>query len=384
MMNIKKILFVNFIMIVFIILLIEIFFYIGRYYLGKNSVGFLINFNSTFSKILKNDCVRMKTNLILSHQHDTKNGCEVLGSYKTDDHFIYYKNNSENLKSLKILTLGGSTTDGYFKMFSNSNTWPYLLSKICNIEFNCEVVNGAVGGYSSSQELLKYLLYADLFKGFDFVVSLNGINEINLDRGLKKELRKEYPYYTKLQFFMSKSEKWIKQNKNKITLLPNVISFVKYAQQNNNNINIVDLVQKNKLEGNEKKKNYDNLDFNSNLWKKNISYLNSLSNNDGIKFINFLQPTMGLDHINIQWLNKSSDFAIHKNFMNSQTKIDTNYIYIKLRKICANLEYCVDISHIAQPGGLENLFSNARHHNQKGNLIIANEIYKILKKKLVY
>ena len=93
---------------------------------------------------------------------------------------------------------------------------------------------------------------------------------------------------------------------------------------------------------------------------------------------------MGLDHINIQWLNKSSDFAIHKNFMNSQTKIDTNYIYIKLRKICANLEYCVDISHIAQPGGLENLFSNARHHNQKGNLIIANEIYKILKKKLVY
>ena len=383
-MNIKKVFFVNFIMIVFIILLIEIFFYIGRYYLGKNSVGFLINFNSTFSKILKNDCVRMKTNLILSHQHDTKNGCEVLGSHKTDDHFIYYKNNSDNLKSLKILTLGGSTTDGYFKMFSNSNTWPYLLSKICNIEFNCEVVNGAVGGYSSSQELLKYLLYADLFKGFDFVVSLNGINEINLDRGLKKELRKEYPYYTKLQFFMSKSEKWIKQNKNKITLLPNVISFVKYAQQNNNNINIVDLVQKNKLEGNEKKKNYDNLDFNSNLWKKNISYLNSLSNNDGIKFINFLQPTMGLDHINIQWLNKSSDFAIHKNFMNSQTKIDTNYIYIKLRKICANLEYCVDISHIAQPGGLENLFSNARHHNQKGNLIIANEIYKILKKKLVY
>ena len=35
---------------------------------------------------------------------------------------------------------------------------------------------------------------SNLFEDFDFVISLNGINEINLDRGLKKQLKKKYPY----------------------------------------------------------------------------------------------------------------------------------------------------------------------------------------------
>ena len=381
-MNIKKILLYNFIIIFCLLLLIETVFFFGRIYLGKNSVGFFISFNPTFNRILQDDCVRMKTNLFLSHEHDTNDKCEILGSDKVNDQFVYYKSNSKNLRPLKILTLGGSTTDGYFKMFSNSNTWPFLLSKLCNLEFNCEVVNGAVGGYNSSQELLKYFLYSDLFEGFDFVISLNGINEINLDRGLKKQLKKKYPYHTQLQFFMSKNEKWIKQNKNKIVILPNSISFLKYFQQNNYQTNIVDLVKKDKFKGDQIKNNYENLDYNANLWKKNMGFLNNLSSYNKSKFINFLQPTMGLDYIKIEWQYKNNDFKIYNNFINSQTSIDTNYIYTKLRKICSNQSYCIDISHIAQPGNEKQLFSNARHHNENGNLIIAKEIYKVLKERL--
>jgi len=382
-MSFKKIIFFNFVVIFTIILLLESAAYLGRSYLDKSGVGYLVNFNSVYNKILNDDCSRMRTNLFLSHEHDTRNGCKILGAKKQNNHFIYYNSKSENKKNLKILTLGGSTTDGYFKMFSDSKTWPYLLSKVCNMEFNCQVVNGGVGGYSSSQELIKYLMYSELFKNFDFVISLNGINEINLNRGLNSKLKEEYPYHTQLQFFMTKKEKWIKQNKKKITILPNLMSLIKFLQKNNYETNVIDLIQKSKLKGDEKKENLINLDYNFLLWKKNISILNSLSNINGSKFINFLQPTMGLDHVKIDWQKNNKDFKIYKNFINTQTKLDTNYIYKKFRKTCLNLEYCIDISSIAAPGGSDDLFSNARHHNEKGNQIIANKIYEILKERLI-
>ena len=382
-MSFKKIIFFNFVVIFTIILLLESAAYLGRSYLDKSGVGYLVNFNSVYNKILNDDCSRMRTNLFLSHEHDPRNGCKILGAKKQNNHFIYYNSKSENKKNLKILTLGGSTTDGYFKMFSDSKTWPYLLSKVCNMEFNCQVVNGGVGGYSSSQELIKYLMYSELFKNFDFVISLNGINEINLNRGLNSKLKEEYPYHTQLQFFMTKKEKWIKQNKKKITILPNLMSLIKFLQKNNYETNVIDLIQKNKLKGDEKKENLINLDYNFLLWKKNISILNSLSNINGSKFINFLQPTMGLDHVKIDWQKNNKDFKIYKNFINTQTKLDTNYIYKKFRKTCLNLEYCIDISSIAAPGGSDDLFSNARHHNEKGNQIIANKIYEILKERLI-
>ena len=110
--------------------------------------------------------------------------------------------------------------------------------------------------------------------------------------------------------------------------------------------------------------------------------LNSLSKNNGSKFLNFLQPTMGLDYVKINWEEENRDFKIYRNFITTQTSIDTNYIYKKFREICLNLDYCIDISNIAAPGAKENIFSDSRHHNEKGNLIIAKEIYNILKAKM--
>ena len=41
-----------------------------------------------------------------------------------------------------------------------------------------------------------------------------------------------------------------------------------------------------------------------------------------------------------------------------------------------NLEFCIDISDIAPPSG--DVYFDARHHNAKGNKIIANEIHETL------
>ena len=107
--------------------------------------------------------------------------------------------------------------------------------------------------------------------------------------------------------------------------------------------------------------------------------MNSIIVKNKAKYLNFLQPTMGLDYIKIDWKKKNNDYEIYKNFINTQTKIDTNYLYVKLRKVCSEYSFCYDISSIAAPGGHEDLYSNARHHNEKGNLIIAKEIYKVIK-----
>ena len=40
----------------------------------------------------------MKTNLFLSHEHDARNGCKILGAQKKNNHFIYYNSKSENKK----------------------------------------------------------------------------------------------------------------------------------------------------------------------------------------------------------------------------------------------------------------------------------------------
>ena len=60
------------------------------------------------------------------------------------------------------------------------------------------------------------------------------------------------------------------QNKKKITILPNLMSLIKFLQKNNYETNVIDLIQKSKLKGDEKKENLINLDYNFLLWKKNI------------------------------------------------------------------------------------------------------------------
>ena len=163
----------------------------------KKPVGYLINFNSKYKKIVNDDCQRMKTHLFLSHEHDTQGGCKILEAQnKVISLFIINQIQKQESSDINI---SGSTTDGFFKMYSNAKTWPYLLSKLCNLDYNCEVVNGGVGGYSSDQELIKYLLYSENFNKFDYVISLNGINELNLDRRLNIK-QKEYPYHSQIQF----------------------------------------------------------------------------------------------------------------------------------------------------------------------------------------
>ena len=203
-----------------ILLLMEttIFFY--RKINEKIDLGY-IKTGDLFKKI-DDDCERMKSHPILGHIHDHKENCQIPDA-KIEDNLVVY--NYKNPDAKVIITLGGSTSDGFYKNFSAGKTYPYYLNKLCQKEGNCRVINAGTGGYGSSKELLKLLTEISPLKlDISHIISLNGINDIrnysnpNFLESIKK------PYLDSNQIYMLKNQKWIIKNKKPFYLFPNILS----------------------------------------------------------------------------------------------------------------------------------------------------------------
>ena len=98
-----------------------------------------------------------------------------------------------------------------------------------NKEKNCSVINGAVGGYNSSQELLKLLIRGSILdENIKYVISLNGVNEIEGYSGTNLFYNTHTPFLTGAQIYMSKKQKWYNQSKNLLPIFPNINSFYRY------------------------------------------------------------------------------------------------------------------------------------------------------------
>ena len=105
--------------------------------------------------------------------------------------------------------------------------------------------------------------------------------------------------------------------------------------------------------------------------------INEISKSIGVKYYVFLQPTMGLDTNQIPKNKGSEDYKIFQK-MNDFSKKQINILYSDLKKQCDSLPFCHDISDIATPDG--DFYHDPRHHNEKGNKVIAEEIFKIILK----
>ena len=100
------------------------------------------------------------------------------------------------------------------------------MQKICEKKFNCQVINGGTGGYSTTQEILKLITYNHLIPKIDYIISLNGINDIRTGRRTSGDTFKQHPYLGKVQFTMLQDQIWIRQDKSPINIFPNIISFL--------------------------------------------------------------------------------------------------------------------------------------------------------------
>ena len=115
----SKVIIINMIVFLTLVVVLELFLLGLRIFLGHVPLGFMYSDSPI-------DVCGMKTNTVLSHTHNLKENCIILGG-ESDEHFVYYESNSDNDI---IITLGGSTTSGFYQHYSDGFTYPLVLNDL--------------------------------------------------------------------------------------------------------------------------------------------------------------------------------------------------------------------------------------------------------------
>lgn len=337
--------------------------FIGNSYLLPNNI---LPTNGISSS--DHPCNEMKTDVLLSHVPNTRGECRPLGGRVLDEYVVYDVGDNRNPV---LLTLGGSTTTGYYQNISNGETYPKRLANLAKDKFY--IVNGGVGGYTSLQELYKFIRDGSRIRNLEVVVSLNGINELPDYQGLDNERQIYYPFLTRSQYMMNNRQVWIDKRFSKINLMdffPNINSLIVHLVSQYSKWSIVTIQE-----------GYNKGLFEAvgaaERWEHNVSRLHKLVALQDAHYFVFLQPTMGLLGAQSNPKPGTSDAEIYK-LLSDNT--DMRNLYKQLKKRCSNLVYCFDISDSVPPTG--DVYDDPRHHNANGNDLLAREIWKIISSKM--
>ncbi len=359
-----KIAFINLTVLIVLISTIEIGAGLSRVFLGKEFLPFFSSLLPDWVD-LNHPCVEMKTDVLLDHVPNHLNKCDVKDGVVNGE-YVFYKYAPKHLP--KILTLGGSTTSGFYQHLSSGDTYPKLLAEM--VSKTHFLVNGGVGGYSSLQEFFKFSRDGSRIDNLDIVISLNGINDIPGYHGLEAMRVHEYPFLTSTQYSMNQKQIWIDQRidgglltKVLENLLPNVNSLFVYFNDSGLTSNLVYEEENRFLKSTNA----------AQRWQTNIKRLNALASLENIKYFVFLQPTLGLSGAQSAPASGTSDELIF-NKMDKEYATDLDEFYNQLKLRCAQLTFCIDISNEVLPSG--NNYNDPRHHNRKGNKVLAELIFE--------
>lgn len=247
--------------------------------------------------------------------------------------------NSE--QDYKIAVLGGSTsTDGYFCFKS----WPSIFFEKFDGR-NVTVFNAAVEGYASGQELIKLMRDVILLNP-DMVIVYDGYNDITRQARLD---------------------------------LVNIFDFF-YMKT------IMEYVNVNIEAGTERHRIFCGIPAREKAmetWLKNIEYMHAVCEINNIRFLSFIQPVFyGKPKMNLKRdavLYKIWD-AYHGDASESLKKPIREFRECA-PEICKTHEYVYDLSHIFDN---EAVYMDICHVFEKGNQIIADEIYKTVKDIMIH
>ena len=363
-----KIIFINILVFIALLVFIEGMAGVGRIILGKYfRIPIIPLFTVSGLDNPSHPCNEKKTDVTLNLAPNHGDKCFPKAGEAIGEYVVYNANkNAEKV----ILTLGGSTTSGFYQHLSNGETWPKILADRTKNDF--KIYNGGVGAYGSLQELYKVIKDGPRIKNLSYVIRLNGINDTPGFHGYENKRAPLFPFLTENQFRMNESQKWIdSRQRNYIELfIPNLFSLIQRLSR----------LDSFKEKHNESKE----LDFKSissaDRWQKNVERINSLVKLEGANYFVFLQPTLGIEGLQSHPLPNSPDAIL---FEKTDSLFSGNYLniirshYKELKKRCALLSYCIDISNIALPKG--NVYNDPRHHNEYGNIIIADKIWDVIK-----
>ena len=370
-MNWIKVISINILVVFTLIIVFELLSGLGRVLIGKD---FRLPLTALIGKNLNHPahpCNEMRTDVLLSHAPNISESCYVKQGFSQGEYVIY---NFRDLKKPVILTLGGSTTSGFYQSLSDGDTYPKELANLAQNEYF--ILNGGVGGYTSLQELLKFMRDGPRIKNLELVISLNGINEVSNYHGNNYIREKNFPFLTDIQVEMNENQYWVDQRISKVRLyIPNLYSIFSYlvvGKSGKNNRDFPSINQRHL--GNMLPINVINA---AERWEKNVKRLNALVELEGSRYMLFLQPTLGLKGPQSNPLNNSNDAELF-NKMNPEYLNEIRDLYKQLKFRCSKLQFCIDISDEVKPTG--NVYSDPRHHNSEGNRILAKIIYDYLMK----
>ena len=374
-MNWIKIIFINILVLLFLLIGLELSAGIARVLIGKD---FRIPLREEWHRFglasAKHPCNEMRTDVLLSHVPNHRNQCKVK-SGEVFGEYVKYNSSSPDLPLL--LTLGGSTTSGFEQDHSLGDTYPKELAALAKKKYF--VLNGGINGYSSLQELLKFVRDGPRFKNLKLVISLNGINEMQHYQG-DPEIRSQlFPFLTQLQFGMNEHQVWIDQRVkgffvNFQYILPNIHSLV-YLVITKIDISI-NYTHDSKLSEHISKNWAFNPIYAAERWKKNVQRLNQLVRLEGGKYYVFLQPTMGLVGEQSKPPKGSPDKLLFDK-INKDYLTQIRNLYADLKNYCDQLNFCIDISEEVYPTG--SVYDDERHHNSEGNKLLSKVIWNQLK-----
>lgn len=353
-----------FLVVFFILIFLELVSFLTLKFYKKNNVEFLISKNNLkLKKSLNDPCNIMETHPILSHVHAGGSKCKILDG-KSYYFFSIYSQKLDTKKET-IVTLGGSTTDGYYQSYAAGLNWPKQLNdKIDKKKY--QILNAGTGQYSSSQELS--LLLHEIFNlglNIKYVLVLNGENEM-------------YNYPTDIQKTMFKSQIWIRQDS---YITPYFPSFFRILKK----ISSVKTLFGTDLEGQSYLKQIggggdktivNNGNLISKNWHLNIILMEQISKFNDATFMVFLQPTMGLENISSKPKKNSNDEKIYLELLRNEKNYLSliNSYYPSLKEICSLYSFCFDLTELP----LTDHYHDPRHPNKDGNKLIADEIYSRL------
>lgn len=244
-------------------------------------------------------------------------------------------------RNYRIAVLGGSTsTSGYYRFKS----WPEIFyERYCGS--NVTVLNGAVEGYTSAQELIK-LMRDIICMQPDLVIVYDGYNDIMSGAAFPNTLNLfAFPYMkTIMEHASGKMEDEICDDKRDIFYgIPSSGSLI-------------------------------------DAWLKNIEYMHEICEIHKIKFMSFMQPMFySKSQISLKRdiiLEKKWDFRIK---LPGVTNSPEEEFRNRASDICQSHEYIFNLTHIFDD---KDVYMDCCHVFEEGNVIIADEIHKIIEKKL--
>lgn len=266
----------------------------------------------------------------------------LLGYSRSDDIQGIKIFGKETNNALRIVALGGSTTD---YSYSFIKSWPQLLHEFLETKGISNVVyNGGVCGYSSCQERDKFLRDIVGLKP-DLVLSLTGINDVNWTLVYKKN-----PYYS--NYFVNKMIKSIYEN----------------VSKHNNNENEVRLGLTPMMP------DYEN-------WYRNEKIIHGVAKEFDIKFYAFLQPFIFEGHYEMsdfekKWMKYFLKYGLNEHHAMRLIYEGYSRFYSGARKMINDCDFIFDITSAFDDA--IGVYTDGVHCDYIGNVLIAKTIIKKL------